>query len=865
MAQGPYTMVDVDGRRLRLTSLDKVMYPETGMTKGEVIAYAAEIAPTMLPHVAGRPITRKRWVNGVGTPGDPGQAFFEKHLDEHAPDWIRRGVQHHSDGDKSYPIAGDRATLVWLAQMGAIELHVPQWRFDPKGHPANPDRMVFDLDPGEGVSLAQCAEVALLVREILTAMGLEAVPVTSGSTGIHLYAALDGAQTSEQVSAVAHELAKALEADHPELIVSSMRKTLRTGKVLIDWSQNNGKKTTIAPYSLRGRFRPTVAAPRTWEELADPGLRQLEADEVLALVAERGDPMAAVTAASAGGPLATYLSMRTPGATPEPRPASTRGAPATGEPRFVIQEHHARRLHYDLRLERDGVLKSWAVPKGVPDDAGTNHLAVQTEDHPMEYLAFEGTIPAGEYGAGGMTVWDTGTYEVEKFRDDEVIATLTGRVGGPLGRVRIALIRTGERDGKAQWLLHRMKDQDPAGPPARVEEGAAAVRIEEGAPAVRVEEGAPRPSRDRTAAAELPEEPPWAAGLETTPSSAPRPAQEGAAPRPARSARRAPGIPVPDGEVPQPMLATAGTVGMLARGDWALEFKWDGIRVVARVDDGAVRLVSRNGNDLTAAYPELAALPRVLRADAVVDGEIVALDERGRPDFGLLQQRMNLTKPREIAAAAASVPVVLHLFDVLELAGTPTIDEPYSLRRERLERLVRLRDDVPVDLPDVVAGTPERALEEARERGLEGLVAKRAASPYRPGARSDDWVKLKLSRTQEVVIGGYRRGEGTRTGRIRSLLVGVPDEHGGLRYAGRVGSGFRERDLERLLERLRPLETDAPPFEVPAIDASDAVWVRPELVGEIEFGEWTRTGVARHPRWRGLRPDKSPHEILVEP
>ncbi|WP_430647974.1 ATP-dependent DNA ligase [Agromyces sp. GXS1127] len=832
MAQGPAQTVDVDGRRLRLTSLDKVMYPETGMTKGEMIAYYAEIAPVLLPHVAGRPVTRKRWVDGVGTPSHPGQAFFEKNL-EHAPDWLRRGVQHHSDGDKAYPVADSRASLVWLAQMGAIELHVPQWRFDASGEPANPDRMVFDLDPGEGAGLAECAEVARMVRGILGPMGLDPVPVTSGSKGIHLYAALDGAQTSDQVSAVAHELARALEADHPDLIVSSMKKALRGGKVLIDWSQNNGKKTTIAPYSLRGRFRPTVAAPRTWEELEDPGLRHVEADEVVALVAERGDPMLAVTGASADGPLSTYLSMRSAGSTPEPMPDSAWGVANDGDPRFVIQEHHARRLHHDLRLERDGVLKSWAVPKGVPDDTGTNHLAVQTEDHPMQYLVFEGTIPEGQYGAGSMTVWDTGTYETEKWRDDEVIFTLHGRVGGPLGRVRLALIRTQGDGEKSQWLLHRMKEQRGG---SAQEPGADAASAAGTA--------APRPTRSRRGASSS------ASSARTADPVVPR----------ARSSA------ISREPVPKPMLAVPGAAGLVTGDDWAIEWKWDGIRVIARVEDGAVRLVSRNGIDQTATYPELAALASALRADAVVDGEIVALDEDGRPDFGLLQRRMNLGRPREIAAAAASVPVGLHLFDVLEVAGTPTLDEPYLRRRERLERLVRPQGDgSPVDVPPIVALAPDAALDEARRLGLEGIVAKRRASRYRPGIRSDEWVKVKLSRTQEVVIGGYRRGEGTRTGRIRSLLVGVPTADG-LRYAGRVGSGLREREAERLRGMLDERVGDTSPFlEVPATDAADAVWVRPELVGEIEFGEWTRTGVARHPRWRGLRPDKAPSEVRREP
>ncbi|WP_136708182.1 ATP-dependent DNA ligase [Agromyces sp. H66] len=789
-------LVEVDGRRLRLTNLDKVMYPETGMTKGEVISYYAEVAKVMVPLVAGRPITRKRWVQGVGTADAPESAFFEKNL-EHAPEWVRRGVIHHSDGPKTYPIAGDRATLVWLAQQAALELHVPQWRFDPQGNPANPDRIVFDLDPGPGMGLRECAEAARLVRALLAGMGLEAFPVTSGSKGLQLYAALDGRQTSDQISTVARELARALEADHPELIVSNMRKTLREGRVLIDWSQNNGKKTTIAPYSLRGRPRPTVAAPRTWAELDDPDLRHLEAQEVLERVASGDDPLAALTAAAHGGPLATYLAMRKTGVTPEPMPESSWGGSGGGEPTFVIQEHHARRLHYDFRLERDGVLKSWAVPKGVPDDAGTNHLAVQTEDHPMEYGSFEGTIPAGEYGAGSVTIWDAGTYQTEKWRDDEIIVDLDGRPGGPLGKVRLALIRTDGEGEKSSWLLHRMKDQHP--PEPRVGE---------------------------------------------------RPA-EAAVPRPAVSVTE------------RPMLATAGTLALLTGEDWALEWKWDGIRVLARVQGDGLRLLSRNGNDVTARYPELAALPKVLAEDALVDGEIVALDADGRPSFERLQRRMNLTRAREIERVAASVPVRLLLFDVLEIGGESVVDEPYHERRDRLRRLVRPRRGVPIEMPAEASGPPEEALEESRRLGLEGIVAKRPDSKYRPGTRSADWVKLKVTTTQEVVIGGYRKGTGTRTGRIRSLLVGIPGEHG-LEYAGRVGSGLREVQAERLLTELDARRQETSPFVgVPAADVADAVWVRPELVGEIEFGEWTRTGVARHPRWRGLRPDKSPNEVIL--
>ncbi|WP_216698991.1 non-homologous end-joining DNA ligase, partial [Arthrobacter sp. Br18] len=437
--------VRVDGRVLKLTSLDKVLYPETGTTKADVLGYYAAVSDQLIHAAGDRPVTRKRWIHGVGTPDRPEQVFFQKKIDAGAPVWVQRHTIEHKDHANVYPMVNDAATLMWLAQIAAIEIHVPQWRFGAQGQQCNPDRLVLDLDPGEGVGLAECAEVARLARGILHGMGLDPRPVTSGSKGIHLYCDLDGKQSSEGVSAVAHELARALEADHPDLAVSDMKKTRRRGRVLVDWSQNNSNKTTVAPYSLRGRFQPLVAAPRTWEELEDPGLRQLDYRSVMLRVEELGDVFAAggspartagvVQAApslSAGDRLSKYRSMRDPAKTPEPVLESP-GAP--GGNSFVIQEHHARRLHYDFRLEHDGVLVSWAVPKGPPTAPDRNHLAVQTEDHPLDYGSFEGNIPKGEYGAGKVIIWDSGTYELEKWRDGkEVICTVHGRADGGLAR-----------------------------------------------------------------------------------------------------------------------------------------------------------------------------------------------------------------------------------------------------------------------------------------------------------------------------------------------------------------------------------------------------------------------------------------------
>ncbi|GGK58302.1 ATP-dependent DNA ligase [Nocardia camponoti] len=429
---------------VELSNLDKVLYPETGTTKGAVIAYYAAIAPAMLPHIAGRPATRKRWPNGVDHPD-----FFEKNLPASAPQWIHRVAVQHSNREVVYPVFDSQAGLAWLGQQAALEIHVPQWRFvDDERGPAT--RIVFDLDPGPGAGLVECARVALAVRDMVAEIGLRAYPVTSGSKGIHVYVPLEREVDSAGASTVAKQVAKNLQQLHPELVTATMAKTARVDKVFLDWSQNNAAKTTIAPYSMRGRPHPMAAAPRTWAEIEDAkALRQLTFEQVLARFAQDGDLLAGLDPPLRPDPLTKYRSMRDPARTPEPVPATP---PRTGsDDQFVVQEHHARRLHFDVRLEHDGTLASWAVPKGPPTDPKHNRLAVRTEDHPLEYLDFHGTIPKGEYGAGAMTIWDRGTYTPEKWRDDEVIVDFDGdKLHG-----RYAFIRT-KGD---QWLMHKMRDQ----------------------------------------------------------------------------------------------------------------------------------------------------------------------------------------------------------------------------------------------------------------------------------------------------------------------------------------------------------------------------------------------------------------------
>ena len=467
--------------------------------------------------------------------------------------------------------------------------------------------------------------------------------------------------------------------------------------------------------------------------------------------------------------LSEYERKRDRRRTPEPFGDGNRKAV---DPIFVVQRHDARSLHYDFRLERDGVLLSWAVPKGVPLEPGEQHLAVHVEDHPLDYATFEGEIPKGEYGAGSVEIWDNGTYEVLEEKKN---GGLTVRLHGERLTGTWALVPARLGGVEKNWLIVRKREE--AGTDAR--------------------------------------EP---------------------------------------GRTYAPMLATP--VEAVPRGaGWVFEVKWDGYRAIATVMGGDARLASRNGNDLTLRFAQVARqLERAVRTPScVLDGEVCALDESGRSSFSAMQQSL------------AGTPFVYYAFDVLEVDGESLVDLPLVERRKRLEQVLDRRNKTVRLSESFDDGTA--LYQAAQQQGLEGIVAKRLDSRYVQGRRTRDWLKLKTHGRQELVVAGYTKGTGRRASSFGSLVLGFY-RGGELVYAGNVGTGFGGKEIETLLDRLRPLRRETPPFrevpKMPKVRRSDVIWVEPALVVDVEFAEWTHDGRLRAPSYQGIRDDKSATEVRRE-
>jgi bifunctional non-homologous end joining protein LigD len=501
--------------------------------------------------------------------------------------------------------------------------------------------------------------------------------------------------------------------------------------------------------------------------------------------------------------LPEYESKRDFSVTSEPAPG--RVAPHD-KPIFVVHKHDASRLHYDVRLEIDGALASWSVPKGPSHDPSVKRLAIQTEDHPLEYASFEGRIPDGEYGAGDSLIWDQGTCDSvppgqlsQQRKKGHIVVQFNGQKLKGVWH----LVRTkGGASGKSQWLMFKAKDEfaDPsydvvAERPESVVSGRVITRGPERAGTLR----APRPAPEKILEDYFP-----------------------------------------------PMLATL--VDEAPPGDWIKEVKYDGYRALSALSNQRVAMWTRNKLDLASRFPGVArALSQVVVGDAVIDGEVAVLDARGVSRFELIQ------KGRDDA--------LLFAFDLLRLDGEDLRPRPIEHRRDLL-RSVLSNEPPELRLSEEVPGPVEEALEAMRRRGMEGLILKRKGSPYEH-KRSHDWLKLKAQATQELAIIGWTPGKGAAAGSLGALLLAVADGKGGYEYAGKVGTGFTAKQRKELKRELSRDEIDAPPARG-APRMRDAHWVKPRLVAQIRFTEWTSEGKLRHPSFQGLRFDKSPEECVRE-
>jgi DNA ligase D-like protein (predicted ligase)/DNA ligase D-like protein (predicted polymerase)/DNA ligase D-like protein (predicted 3'-phosphoesterase) len=811
--EGDAWWLSIGERELRLSNLRKVFWPEEGYTKADLVAYYLNVAELIVPHLAGRPLTMRRMPDGIA-----GEAFYEKTAPSHTPAWVRRCAVP-SEGSKAgivdYLVVDDAASLLFVANLGCIEMHPLHARCSDLDHP---DYLFFDLDPFEPYTYADVLRVARHVRVVLDELRIPSFPKTSGATGLQVFVPLRaGSTTYAQARAFVGACGRLIREADPDRVTMAWRVADRAGKIFIDHAMNRSGANIASAYSLRPEPGAPVSTPLTWEEVEaggfeprdfridnvwgrfaavgdlfagvrGPGVDLAPALDALGVVVDEDDeaPLPGTARAAAANPrtseeiarasrdpkLEEYVRRRAfgPDGTTEPAPGEALGRGNA----FVIHKHRARRLHYDLRLEHEGALASWAVPKGLPTRPGERRLAVRTEDHPLEYGSFEGTIPEGHYGAGEVRIFDDGTYEPLEWSDAKVTFRLHGRRYPGL---EYHLVKT-----RTDWLV-------------------------------------------------------FLASRQTAPTIASPPRY-------------------------RPMLAEGGYEPFDDPG-WWFEPKLDGIRCLAELSTDETVLRTRTGRDVTANYPELRALHELVdQVNAVIDGEIVALDEAGRDSFERLGHRMNLTNPREIARAAAAIPVTFVVFDLLWLDGRQTVGLALEERRELLELVVE--PDAHLQLIAHEERDGVAFVEAARSLGMEGVIAKRKGSPYLPGRRSDAWRKIKLASTQDCVILGYTAGRGGRSGSFGALLVGAYVD-GELRWVGQVGTGFTERTLVDVLERLRPLVRPDP--AVPELaSVRDAVFVEPRLVCEVEYQEMTAsTGRMRAPSFKGLRPDREPDEAVLEP
>jgi len=765
-------MVQVGKRKIDLSNLQKVLFPADGIVKAEIVQYYLKIAPTILSHIKGRPLSLIRFPDGT-----EGERFFQKNKPNWTPDWIES--VKFADGEPDYMLATEEATMVWLANLACLEVHQYHCR---KPHFTAADYFVFDLDPPENDRFERVLEIAFKLKEHIEQFGYHPFVKTTGGKGLHLVVPIEPKWDFGAAFDAARQIAKPFVENNSRQTTLHIKKEARKGKILVDIYRNRAGQSIVSPYSLRGRDGAPVSMPLTWEQLqnvTDP--LQFNVRNAVQHVLSDGDAWEAIAAyatqlhTQAPAPkrqakkltasrkhktpeaLELYARKRSFNKTPEPG-ADIVGGQGNG---FVIHRHHASRLHYDLRLERDGTLKSWAVPRGMPPRPGIKRLAVATEDHPMKYLTFEGEIPKGQYGGGMMWVYALGKYEITKEKKDGFYFRLQSKELN-------AEYRIYQTKG-TEWLLERLDT----------------------------------PQIDLV--------------------------QDEVEPMLAQSLRNP-----PQGD------------------DYIYEVKWDGIRALISLNEGELKIRSRNQRDITANFPELRIPEQAFRATAALfDTEIVCLDADGKPDFKNVINRIQQRHEGAIERASRKHPAVCYIFDCLYLDGRPLIHDPLLRRREWLVDAVKR--DTPYRVSDYV--TEGQALfDAAKKMGLEGIVAKDKTSRYLPGKRSNTWYKVKTRQTTECVVIGYTYGKGDRESAFGALQLAQYNQDG-LEYRGKVGSGFDSKLLKSVFAELQKFKPSKRPVKEKPFDDKSTVWIEPKLFCEIEYASLTKNNTYREPVFLRLRPD----------
>jgi len=779
----------VGERKLKLTNLEKVLYPNANIIKAELIEYYAKLAPYMLPYIKGRPLSFVRFPDGIDK-----HKFFQKDRPSWTPEWILSVVLSKAEDEKNYLIAEEDAALVWMANMACLELHCMQ--VDNQNLHA-PDYFVFDLDPPEKADFQLVKEIAFSLKPFLESYGYTPFIKTSGGKGLHLICPINPKWNIETVIKAVKELANTFQKENKSTTTLHIQKAARKGRLLLDIYRNHKGQTTVAAYSTRGKPGAPVSMPIPWSFLEDlKASNQFTIRNAFDFIKEKGMPWENWKAAAVdlhtvqknilkklkneseneltdekekhskkrqkklqeNDLLKTYEAKRDFTKTPEP---DSKVAEKDSN-QFVIHLHDATNLHYDLRLQAEGVLHSWAIPKGIPSQVGIKRLAIQTEPHPVKYLDFEGIIPKGEYGGGEMWVFARGTYLTQKRKDSKWTFSLNSKALN--GDFTIYKLK------EDQWLLEK---------------------------------------KNETASKSVFE------------------------------------------NIPEPMLAESSKK-LKTHKDFVYEIKWDGIRVLIIKQADTLKIISRSGRDITNHFPELVEAEGQLKTESgIFDGEIVCLDEQGRPDFAKVISRMHSSGKDNIAKKSKSNPAYAYLFDCLHFGGINICKEPLWKRKAWVK--AALKKGKYYRLSEAIEDG-EELYEAAKAMELEGIMLKNKNAPYEPGKRCSHWIKIKYRNTNDYHIIGYTEGEGDRIKLFGALhLVELQEEN--MIYRGKVGSGFNQGSLKHILTLLEKQGKSKKLIKDKLEDDRRSKWIKPGLVCEIEYASMTKNGTLREPVFLRLRED----------